>query len=46
MQLPTDIRYATIEGGARFDGMRYAHVNNENVLADSSGHVVAIYNKQ
>ena len=43
MQLPSSTRYHSIEGHARFAGHRYTHVNNNHVIVDSSGRVVAIH---
>ncbi|MBN8937886.1 MAG: DUF1236 domain-containing protein [Rhizobiales bacterium] len=43
MQMPANVQYHNIEGHPRFHGHRYAHVNNNHVIADSTGRVVAIH---
>jgi len=43
MQLPASTRYHAIEGHARFAGHRYTHINNNHVIVDATGRVVAIH---
>lgn len=43
MQLPASTRYHAIEGHPRFAGHRYTHINNNHVIVDATGRVVAIH---
>ena len=43
MQMPANVQYHNVEGHARFQGMRYTHVNNNHVIVDSTGRVVTIH---
>lgn len=40
--LPSTVRYYEIEGNPRLQGYRYAHVNDDYVVVDAQGRVVAI----
>jgi hypothetical protein len=43
MQLPPSTQYHAIEGHPRFAGHRYTHINNNHVIVDATGRVVAIH---
>lgn len=40
--LPSTVRYYEIEGNPRLEGYRYAHVNDDYVVVDTQGRIVAV----
>lgn len=40
--LPSTVRYYEIEGNPRLEGYRYANVNDEYVIVDAQGRIVAV----